>query len=107
MGDVGGFEVVQAYGTLRNSSAPRVPKKQLLAFAKVWVPARGKAQATLMVVPAAHAVLREPDLVNVVEPGAIEVRVGGSSDPRFPGSSGAGVSGVILIAGPAVELEKC
>jgi beta-glucosidase len=107
-GAAGAWEVVQAYGTLRNSTALHTPRKQLLAFAKVWVAAGGSAQANLTVLPAARAVLRHPDLVQMVGPGAIELAVAGSSDPEgFPGTSGSGVKGLVTIVGPAVPLEDC
>lgn len=107
-GAVGGWEVVQAYGTLASSSAARVPLKQLLGFTKVYVPAGARTRAELVIDPAARAVLRRGDLVRVLEPGPIALRVAGSSDPdAFPGTSGAGIKGEVVIVGPAAELEKC
>jgi len=93
-------------------SCPEIPaaclRRQLLAFARVFVPGSGSATAVLSVPPAAHAVLREPDLLLVVEPGALALHVGGSSSSEdFPGTSGAGVQGSVLVVGPAVDVEKC
>lgn len=107
-GAVGAFEVVQAYGALRNTSALRTPRKQLLAFARVWVGAGDTVRANLTVLPAARASLRQRDLVEVVGGGGIDVFVAGSSDPElFPGSSGGGVRGTVLVAGPETPLEEC
>ena len=105
----GSYEVVQAYGTLLNSTAHHVPRRQLLAFARVYVPGGGSAAAVLTVPPAAHAVLRgAPDMQSTVEPGAIALRVAGSSDPdAFPGSSGSGVAGRVEVVGPPAPLAQC
>ena len=104
-----GVETVLAFGTLRNSTALRTPRTQLLAFAKVFVPAQGSARAVLVIPPEAHAVLGESaGLPLLVQPGLIALRVAGSSDPdSYPGSSGAGLTGSVTVVGPAVPLSEC
>jgi len=102
--DLDGAEVVQVYGALRNATV-QVPRRQLLAFQKVAVPARGSVRVTLTVPPAARAVLRAGDLARAVEPGAIDVRVAASSDAAAPG--GAGVEGTVVSVGPEVLVDDC
>ena len=102
--DLDGAEVVQVYGALRNATV-QVPRRQLLAFQKVDVPARGSVRVTITVPPAARAVLRAGDLARAVEPGAIDVRVAASSDAAAPG--GAGVVGTVVSVGPEVLVDDC
>ena len=102
--DLDGAEVVQVYGALRNATV-QVPRRQLLAFQKVDVPARGSVRVTITVPPAARAVLRAGDLARAVEPGAIDVRVAASSDAAAPG--GAGVEGTVVSVGPEVLVDDC
>ena len=109
MGARDGVETVLAFGTLHNSTAARTPRTQLLAFAKVRVPAQGSTRAVLVIPPEAHAVLAQGEgLPLVVQPGMVALRVAGSSDPdSFPGSSGAGLMGSVTVVGPAVPLSEC
>jgi beta-glucosidase len=102
--DIDGAEVVQVYGALRNATV-RAPRKQLLAFQKVFVPARGSVRVTLAVPPAARSVLRAADLARAVEPGELGVRVAASSDAAAPG--GAGVQGLVVGVGPEVLVDLC
>lgn len=109
-GGVGGYEVVQAYASLPSTgtSAAHTPIKQLVAFEKVWVDAFSATLVTLTILPRAHAIVSQPSMAWVVEPGTMEVFVAGSSDPvGFPGSSGGGVKGVVVVGGPPVPLEQC
>ena len=53
--------------------------------------------------PEAQAVMRDPDFVDVVEPGARDVWIGGSSDPRF--SPGVRLS--FQVAGEPTEVARC
>ncbi len=114
-GSAAGAEVVQAYGTLANSTAQRVPRRQLLAFTKVWLEPGQSRQVSLVVPPEAHAVVLAragaragEALQAVVEPGRIELLVAGSSDPEgHPGSSGGGVRGSIDVVGAARPLDEC
>ncbi len=95
-------EVVQAYAALPDASFP-APRRTLVDFARVRVPAGGAASVTLRVTPRARSVLREGDLARVTEPGRVQLWVGGCSDEgRLPG-----VAAQALVAGPAVELEQC
>ena len=101
-GSVEADEVVQAYAALPDASFP-APRRTLVDFARVRVPAGGEVSVTLRVTPRARSVLREGDLARVTEPGRVQLWVGGCSDEgRLPG-----VALQALVTGPAVQLEQC
>ncbi len=101
-GAVDADEVVQAYAALPDASFP-APRRTLVDFARVRVPAGGAVSVSLRVTPRARSVLREGDLARVTEPGRVQLWVGGCSDEaRLPG-----VAVQALVAGPAVELAQC
>lgn len=104
-GDRGAYEVVQAYGSLRNASVVPVPRRQLLAFAKVWVPARGAVDVELAVAPGERAVFVGADARATVEPGVLELWVGSTSDPAWQGARGA--TGRVAFAGAATPVAAC
>lgn len=82
-----GEEVVQMYASQPNASAP-VPQRLLADFARVAIPAGGQATVTLTLAPFQNSLLREGDLLRVVEPGPRSLWIGGCSDPaRLPGAS--------------------
>lgn len=101
-GSVDSDEVVQAYVTVHNATV-RVPIRQLVAFARVRVPAGGAVEVPLTFAPERHAVLRNPDLVTVIEPGPRTIWVGGASDP----AAAPGVAGSFAVVGAATPLSSC
>lgn len=76
--DRDGKEVVQLY--IRDLlSSVATPVKQLKAFKKVLVPARGKVKVSLEV-PVEELSLYNERMQRVVEPGDFEIQIGSSSD---------------------------
>ena len=76
--DRDGKEVVQLY--IRDLlSSVATPVKQLKAFRKVLVPARGKVKVSLEV-PVEELSLYNERMQRVVEPGDFEIQIGSSSD---------------------------
>jgi beta-glucosidase len=98
-----GDEVVQLYLTLGNASVP-VPRRQLAAFARVFVPGNGgTAKVTLEVRPSLQSVMRAGDYVDVVEPGLRTLWVGGASDPAvLPGAAAA-----YTVVGTTTPVGQC
>lgn len=78
LSDRDGKEVVQLYVRDLLSSVA-TPIKQLKAFKKVLVPARGKVKVSLEV-PVDELALYNERMQRVVEPGEFEIQVGSSSD---------------------------
>ena len=104
-GDRGAFEVVQAYGSILNASVTPVPHIQLLAFAKVWVPERGVVDVELIVAPNVRAVYMGADARATVEQGELELWVGSTSDPSWPGARGS--VGRVVFVGAATPVAAC
>lgn len=95
-------EVAQLYVSLPGASAP-TPLRALGAFARVRVPARGAAAVNLTVTPRARSLLRAGDLARVVEPGRVELWLGGASDPRRAPGAAAG----FVVEGAATLVDDC
>ena len=102
---VDGFEVVQVYGTILNASVAPVPTRQLLAFSRVWIKENSQVSVTLSILPQTHAVYIGDAAVETVEPGPLDVWVGSSSDPSYPGAYG--LLGRFSVTGPAVSVREC
>ena len=95
-------EVVQVYATLDAASVP-TPRRALVAFARVRVPAHGEIMVNLTVTPRARSVLREGDLVRVVEPGGVRLWVGGCSDERMA----PGAVATFAVVGATTGIDRC
>lgn len=104
-GAVAGFEVIQVYGSIKGASVAPVPIRQLMGWRKVWIPAGETAQVTLPIPPTAHVVFVGDVALETVEPGSIDVWVGGGSDPSFPGVAGA--AGRFDVVGVATPVSHC
>lgn len=95
-------EVVQVYATLADASVP-TPNRALVAFERVRVPAGGGLAVNLTITPRARSVLREGDLARVVEPGRVQLWIGGCSDERrAPGAAAA-----FTVIGQTTDIERC
>ena len=79
---VDGAEVVQLYLSLLEASTP-TPRRALVAFDRVWLPAGTATRVSLTLTPRLNAVMRAGDYVDVVEPGRRVVYVGGDSAAAF------------------------
>ena len=77
-----GAEVVQLYLSLLEASTP-TPRRALVAFDRVWLPAGTATRVSLTLTPRLNAVMRAGDYVDVVEPGRRVVYVGGDSAAAF------------------------
>jgi beta-glucosidase len=104
-GAVGGFEVVQFYGSIKGASVAPVPVRQLMAWRKVFIAAGDTAQVSVDILPSAHTVFVGDAALETVEPGSVGVWVGGGSDPAFPGVAGA--AGSFDVVGDATPVREC
>jgi beta-glucosidase len=95
-------EVVQAYASLPDASFV-APARALVGFARIRVPALGLARVALQVTPRARSILREGDLVRVVEPGRVLLWVGGCSAPALA----PGAAADFTVVGAAVSVDSC
>ena len=101
-GGVESDEVVQAYAALPDASFP-APRRTLVDFHRVRVPAGGAVNVSIAVTPRARSVLREGDLTRVTEPGRVQLWIGGCSDEaRLPG-----IAVEVLVTGTAVVVDQC
>ena len=95
-------EVVQVYATLADATVP-TPRRALVAFTRVRVPARGGIDVNLTITPRARSVLREGDLARVVEPGRVDLWVGGCSDA----SKAPGAATAFAVVGQTTDIDRC
>jgi beta-glucosidase len=101
-GEITGDEVVQLYLSLRNATVI-VPVRQLVSFQRLRVEAHSEATVTFTVVPDDRFVLSAGDYNAMIEPGLIDVFIGGSSDP----SVSPGVHFQIEVVGDPIEVASC
>lgn len=102
-GLVDAAEVVQVYATITNASVP-VPLRQLVGFARVFIPAGATAALSFTLQPRQWTVLRAGDYGEQVEPGTRLLTVGGGQ----PGDNGTPVlSGSFNVTGPTTPFAAC
>ena len=97
-------EVVQVYVAIHNSTVP-TPKHQLVTFSRVTLNASMHTEnLAFRLLPEDHAVLRDPDFAETVEPGLRTVWIGGGQ----PGTAAAGVALTFRVAGSsAMTVDEC
>jgi beta-glucosidase len=102
-----GDEVVQLYVTEPDATAP-VPIRSLQGFRRVHLKA-GEMQSVVFTLTPRQLSLIDAELKRVVEPGRIDVSVGGRQ-PGFKGVADASTSGVVTgtfkVVGPKVQIKE-
>ena len=109
-GAVDGDEVVQCYVTQRNASAP-VPRVRLASFRRVAIAAGATVELTLTVAPELRSTVLSNDAAHfydpagnvVLEPGELDVFVGGGQPAHFAG----GVRTTVSVTGAPLPLASC
>lgn len=97
-------EVVQVYVTIHNSTVTTA-KHQLVTFSRVSLTASMQTKIlAFRLLPEDHAVLRDPDFAQTIEPGLRTVWIGGGQ----PGTGAAGVALTFSVAGSSsITVDEC
>jgi beta-glucosidase len=97
-------EVVQVYVTIHNSTVTAA-KHQLVTFSRVTLTASMQTKAlAFRLLPEDHAVLREPDFAQTIEPGLRTVWIGGGQ----PGTAAPGVTLTFTVVdGASKTVDEC